>query len=66
MSKKIDKWSMDQSNLKPEVISVKCSICGTIYTIVTNTVGCFYCPTCNITGTTWVGGTEDFSYGNET
>ena len=49
MSKKIDKWSMDQSssssNLKPEVMSVKCSVCGTIYTIVTNTVGCFYCPT---------------------
>lgn len=34
-------------NLKPEAYIVTCSQCGTKFTIMLNTPGCFYCPKCN-------------------
>lgn len=43
---------------KKEMIVVTCSVCGTKYTIITNTLGCFYCPTCN---GNYTAGTEAFS-----
>jgi hypothetical protein len=59
-------WNKSYSGKRPEprYIVVKCTLCGTEYTIVTNTPGCFYCPNCNSDRANVVG-TEDFAFGGD-
>lgn len=57
-------YSASQKTMRQEIINITCPVCGTVYVIVTNAVGCFYCPTYN-KDRDYSGGTEQFTYRND-